>query len=257
MPVDEDFNLDNPDGITTEDIQKMNEEANELEEVAKKAEESGKKIEDAKSKMEGLNFAQLNIIEQTVGAGGEAAESQMSKEEMMDLMIDVLKEMETAKNERKENKKKIDKEVVDRKAAIQKVKKAEGEINEIHGAINGMRSNPFGFGKSKVMGLIGKAGVWGVVAQFAIDLSQQVFDEVLTEVKKQFGPGGVWDRRKLVLDVLNEYNSIEYLTKVKSGQVIFTADAGQDLRQGAPRGSFNTRDLRDGHLRFIQLHAGV
>lgn len=281
MPVDEDINLDSPDGITAEDFRRLNEEADELEKIAKKAEENAKKIKDS---TKGMNFAQLNLLEQGTG------EEQLSKEQMMDLLIDVMKTMEESQKERKQNKQRItdeekerkedaktEKELIKentrrikeeekaRKAAIKKeedarkealreVREKTGEVSEIHGAINGMRNNPFGFGKSKVMGAIGKLGVYGVIAQFAIDLSQQVFNEVLTEVKKQFGAGGVWDKRKMVEDVLNEYNSIAYLTRIKSGGVFFTADAGQDLRQGAPRNSNNTRDLRDGHVRFIGLN---
>ena len=49
---------------------------------------------------------------------------------------------------------------------------------------------------------------------------------------------------------------MNYLTSIKNGNVIFTGDAGQDMVQGAVRGAFNTRDLRDGHLRHIQIYAG-
>ena len=45
--------------------------------------------------------------------------------------------------------------------------------------------------------------------------------------------------------------------RIKSGQIIFTADAGQDLVQGQTDGAYNTRNLVDGHLRFIQLRAGI
>jgi len=255
MPVDKDINLDDPEGISTEDIEIMKREAAELEKLATNAESNAEKIDKAKKSIEGLTFAQLNVLDKSFeGSVGEAG---LSEQKLLDFKTEILKEIGETKKEVKKNSKKISEEEKARKAELKKVREQKGEISEINGAINGFRSNPFGFAKGKALGMLGKLGVWGIVAQFAIDMAQQAFDQTLAEVKKQFGAGGAWDKRKLVLDVLKEYNSIDYLTKVKSGQVLFTADAGQDLRQGAPRGSFNTRDLRDGHLRFIQLHAGV
>ena len=252
MPIDDEINLDSPDGITEEDIRRMNEEADQLEAAAQKAENAAKKIKDS---TKGMNFAQLNMIQGTpeqvdMASMGGGTLSEDMKEEIENLK----QEIEAIKNRSKKNSKKIDEEAEARKAEIKKFREQKSEIGEMQGAIDGIRNNPFGFGKSKVMGMLGKAGIWGMVAQFAVDIGQQVYNEVLTEVKKQFGAGGAWDKRKLVEDVLNEYNSIEYLTRVKSGGVFFTADAGQDLRQGAARGANNTRDLRDGHVRYLQFH---
>lgn len=233
----------------------MEREADELEKLAVSSEANAEKIKEAKKQLEGLSFAQLNILEKGLegGTGGVG----ITMEQLLDFKIEMLEELEKAKKERKENTKKISDEEKKRKEELKKIREKTGNVSEVQGAISGFRSNPFGFAKNKAFGMLGKLGVYGIIAQFVAEQVQQVYDQVLAEVKNQFKAGGAWDKRKLVLDVVNEYNSIDYLTRVRSGQVVFTADAGQDLRQGAPRGAFNTRDLRDGHLRFIQFHAGV
>ncbi|KKK57066.1 hypothetical protein LCGC14_3058220, partial [marine sediment metagenome] len=246
MPVDEPINLDDPDGITQDDLDRMNKEADELERIAKKAEENAETVETAKKKLEGLNFAQLNILDKTLDSRGGGGGS-IDQEQLMDLVIEIYEELEEAKKERKENKKKL----TDVKKAIKEAKAEVGETRGVIGEINSFRGSPMGFGKGKLLGFIGKIGVAGVVAQFVIQMAEQTFNQVMAAVKDQFKAGGAWDKRKLVEDVLSEYNNIDYLRRIKSGQVIFTADAGQDLRQGAPRGNFNTRELRDGHLRFL------
>ena len=264
MPIDRDFNLDNPNGITEEDIREMEEQADEIEAIAKRAEAAKEKIASVGAPIKNMSFAQLSIIDKALGegtgqgdsGGGESGGGMagMNKEQLTDLIIELLKTMEEAKKERGEIKKKLTEEEKKRKEFEKKINEIESDISKGYNEINSFKANPMGFGKGKMMGMLGKLGVWGAVAAFVIQMAESVYNQVLAEVKAQFGPGGVWDKRKLVEDVIKEYESISYLTKIKSGQVIFTADAGQELRQGAPKGVFNTRDLRDGHLRFIQLH---
>lgn len=261
MPIDKDFNLDNPEGITEEDIREMDRQADEIEEIAKRAEKAKEKIASVGAPIKDMSFAQLDVISKALGAeegtrqgdtdGGMAG---MNKEQLMDLIIELMKTMEDAKEERKKINKKLSDAEKERKEFEKHINEIKSDISQGMGEINSFRANPMGFGKSKLMGLMGKAGIWGAVAAFVVQMAEQVYNQVLTEVKKQFQAGGVWDKRKLVEDVVKEYDSINYLTKIKAGQVIFTADAGQELRQGAPKGVFNTRDLRDGHLRFIQRH---
>jgi len=254
LPIDKDFNLDNPDGITEEDIREMDKQADELEEIAKRAEEAKNKIDSVGAPLKGMSFAQLNVMEKALGGEGggtgQAGDGDiggMNKEQLMDLMIEMMKTMETAKKEREVAKS-------ERNEFEKHIAEIRSDVSAGYQQISSFRANPIGFGKGKIMGTLGKLGVWGAVAAFVVQMVEQVYNQVLAEVKSQFEAGGVWDKRKLVEDVVKEYESMNYLTKIKSGQVIFTADAGQELRQGAPKGVFNTRDLRDGHLRFIQLH---
>ena len=261
MPIDKDFNLDNPDGITDEDIREMEEQANEIEAIAKRAEAAKEKIESVGAPIKDMSFAQLDVISKALSAEGGTRQADsgggmagMGKEELMDLIIELMKTMEEAKEERKKINKKLTDAEKERKEFEKKVNEIKSEIGQGYQDISSFKANPFGFGKGKVMGMLGKAGIWGAVATFVIQTAEQVYNQVLSEVKAQFEAGGAWDKRKLVQDVLKEYNSIEYLTRIQAGGVFFTADAGQDLRQGAPRGSNNTRDLRDGHMKFLQFH---
>lgn len=278
MPVDSDINLDNPDGISQEDIDIMNREADEIEKLAKNSEANAEKIRKARESIEGLSFAQLNVLDKSlegVQDRGEGEGGGITMDQLLDFKIEMLKELEKAQEERKENTEKISDEERERKSKeseIEKIKKEvekikkqhdkkilddKNSVSEMHSTMMGIKSNPIAFGKGKALNMLGKLGVWGIVAGFAVEMVQQVVGEVIAEVKSWYKAGGALDKRKIVLDVLKEYNSINYLTKIKSGGVFFTSDAGQDLRQGAPRGAYNTRELRDGHMRFIQLRAGV
>ena len=100
------------------------------------------------------------------------------------------------------------------------------------------------------------AGLYGAIAVFAIEMAEKMVDEAIALFKRNFEAGGVFDTRKVIENQVKEYQSLNYLTNIKNGNVIFTGDAGQDMVQGAVRGAFNTRDLRDGHLRHIQIYAG-
>jgi len=259
MPVDEDVNLDNPEGITQDDLDRMEEEADRLEEIAEKAETNAEKVAKAKKELEGLNFAQLNILDKTLdtSTGGGTG---INNEQLATVVAEIYEQLEGAKSERAENKKKIseaEQAILDNKKAISEARTKVGETQGVVGEINSFRASPVGMAKGKLLGMVGKLGVYGIIAQFVIQMAEQTFNQIMTEIKAQFKAGGVFDTRKMVQDQLLEYNTISYLTRLRSGQVFFTADAGQDLRQGAPRGSNNTRDLRDGHLRFIQFHAGI
>ena len=257
MPVDEDINLDNPDGLTQEDIEALKRQAEEIELYAENIEENVRKVEEGSKKVKdatgGLNLYQQDLLRGDTGEMVVPVGQDLSNEKLTEMVIDILKKMKEAEKERKENAASIE-EV---KTHAQQFQEAKGGIQGAYGQITSFRANPFGFGKGKLMGLLGKAGLAGLVAAFAIQMAEQMYNQVLQEVKSQFQAGGAWDKRKLVHDELNEYNTIAYLTRIRSGEVFFTADAGSDLRQGAPRGVNNTRDLRDGHMRYIQFHAGI
>jgi hypothetical protein len=259
MPKEEDINLDDPNGITQADIDRMNEEADELERIASRAEENSDRIRESKKVLEGMNFAELNILDKTLddsGSGMGSGES-ISKDQLAQMVVEIYEKLEEAKTHRDSNTQKISEAEKHRQELEQKVNQARSQISGAYGEINSFRGSPFNFAKGKMMGFIGKLGIYGMIAQFAIQMGEQLYNQIMGEIKGQFKAGGVWDIRKLTEDALSEYNSIQYLIRVRSGQVFFTADAGQDLRQGAPRGANNTRDLRDGHVRFLQFHAGI
>lgn len=110
--------------------------------------------------------------------------------------------------------------------------------------------NPVGFIADKLPLILGIAGPVAL-ALFAVKIAEQVFELI----KSQFGAGGLFDVRKLVLDQVKSFSPIQTLINIKAGLVFFTSDAGQKLRQGAPQFS-NTMQLRDNHRKFQLLHLG-
>jgi len=255
MPVDEDFSLDNPEGITEDDIRKMNEEADELERIAEKSEKNAEKIEEAKRKLEGMTFAQLNILDKALdnqGAGG----GDLSREQLMDMVIEIYEELEKAKKERVDNKKEIDESKrkieeaeKERKRLESMIKQdisgAEGKFNEFLSA----SGNPMGFAKGKVLGMITKAGIGGFIIGVVIRIAETMWNEYL----KTFQAGGINDIRKLMEDRDREMAELDDIIARRNGRVFFTADT--DLKQGAPQFS-NTERLRDQVLRYQALHLG-
>lgn len=262
MPIDRDFNLDNPEGITEEDIREMEEQADEIEAIAKRAEEAKAKIESVGAPIKGMSFAQLSIIDKALGeegtrkadSGGPTTAGEvggMSKEELMDLVIEMMKTMEESKAERKENKKNIDFAEQHRKELDRKIRGIESDISKAYGEVSGLMANPIGFGRGKFMGLLGKAGIYGAIAVFAIQMVQQVYDQVIGEIKGMFQPGGVLDVRKDVLDSVRQIANLDHLINVEQGKIFFTSDTSEFLRQGVPL-NYNTRDRVNGYKQYLQ-----
>lgn len=261
MPIDRDFNLDNPDGITEEDIRQMEEEADRIEAIAKRAEAAKEKIESVGAPLKGMSFAQLNVLDKALGEGTRQEDSGgtttagevggMDKEELMDLVIEMMKTMEDAKAERKENKKNVDFAEKHRKELERKITGIENDISKAYGEVKGLMANPIGFGRGKFMGLLGKAGIYGAIAVFAIQMAQQVYDQVIDEVKSMFQPGGVLDVRKDVLDAVRQVANIDHMINVSQGKIFFTSDTSEILRQGIPL-NYNTRDRVNGYKQYLQ-----
>ncbi|OYT27927.1 hypothetical protein B6U98_05935, partial [Thermoplasmatales archaeon ex4572_165] len=63
MPVDDEINLNDPEGLTQDDLDIMNREADELEELAEGAERNAEKIKKATDSLKGMDFATKNIIQ--------------------------------------------------------------------------------------------------------------------------------------------------------------------------------------------------
>ena len=62
MPVDDEINLDTPEGITQEDINRMNEQADELERIAEKSEENAEIIAKNMRLFEGKSFKEIDAV---------------------------------------------------------------------------------------------------------------------------------------------------------------------------------------------------
>ena len=259
MPVDDEINLDDPEGITQNDIDRMVEQADELERIAYTSEKNAETIKKNIKVFEGRSFKEIDAVT------GEAKDLNIGDDtDLRKQIAEIYEWMDEAKSERQSNLDEINKNKVklteadmERERILKEFKSMSGEVRNVYGQVSSFRGNPLGFGMGKIKGLLGKAGIYGAIAMVAWEMGESMYNQIMTEIKNQFKAGGVYDTRKMVEDQINEYNSIAYLSKIKSGQIIFTADAGQDLVQGQTDGAYNTRNLVDGHLRFIQLRAGI
>ncbi len=131
------------------------------------------------------------------------------------------------------------------------VKKVSGVENNIRQAVS-MSANPVGFMRSKILGIVGKAGIAGMVAVFGYEVMTQIKDQIVQEIKALFAPGGSFDIRKTVLDNVSTIANFDHVVKVAQGQVYFTSDTAEDIRQGVPQNA-NTRRLVNGHKQFVQV----
>lgn len=273
MPIDEEINLDDPNGITSEDISRMDEEADYLERIAQNAEDSAEKIAKAKKIMEGMNMFQLNILEKTLetpdslktGDGekdeedGEDGDGKgITKLELLRMIIEIREELEKSKDERdknkegvKKNEKKLTEAEKHRLELEKKIAKVEGSIQSGTNEMLNLRNSPMSFGKNKIMSIVGKAGIYGAIAMFAYEMIQQAYGQIMKEIKQMFGAGGAFDVRKTVLDEMNQVANMKHMIDVNQGTVFFTSDTGEILRQGVPQTS-NTRERMNGHKQYQQ-----
>ncbi len=261
MPVDEDINLDSPDGLTEEDIRKMEAIANDLEILARQSEEAVERIKnsnrEASKPLEGKNFAELEIIQKQMKGGGETGSLEnvsgigsMDIKQLQALIIKVIKDLEEEKKKNKEQEKEIDAS----KKQLAELKSKLGSIREAEGTISSLLSNPAELVKSKGLALLGKAGIWGAVLQFTIQMGQTIYSEVVDYIEGLFGAGGKFDIRKMVLDNVKTITSIDHLIKINTGQVYFTSDTSEILRQGVFSGlTVNTRNALNGHREHNRL----
>ena len=262
MPVDDEINLDTPEGITQEDINRMNEQAEELERIAEKSEENREIIAKNMRLFEGKSFKEIDAVTGDIaskesGATGEiSGDAEKRLNEIEERQKEILILLNEAKEERGNNRKKLTELEKKQQEQMKQFNSVSGDIATTWTQAKTWTRNPVGAGIGKLKGLAMGAGLYGAIAVFAIEMAEKVVDEAIALFKRNFEAGGVFDTRKVIENQVKEYQSLNYLTNIKNGNVIFTGDAGQDMVQGAVRGAFNTRDLRDGHLRHIQIYAG-
>ena len=258
MPVDDEVNLDAPDGISQDDIDRMHSQADELERIADKSEANAEIIRKNMKVFDGKSFKEIDAVTQNAkeSSGKEiSGDAEQRLNEIEERQKEILILLNEAKEGREKNKKKLTELEMKQQEQMQKFNQSSGDISNIWTQGQSLK-NPVAMGMLKLKGLAMRAGVYGAIAVFALEMVEKIVDEIVATIKDQFKAGGVFDVRKVIENQVKEYQSLNYLTSIKNGNVIFTGDAGQDMVQGAVRGAFNTRDLRDGHLRHIQIYAG-
>ena len=220
MPVDDEINLDNPEGISKEDIDRMVEQADELERIAYTSEKNAETVKKNLKVFENKSFKEINAMT------GEATNLNIGDDtDLRKQIAEIYEWMDEAKSERQSNLDEINKNKVKLSEAEREFMSSAQhylEVRNVYGQVSSFRGNPLGFGMGKIKGLLGKAGIYGAVAMVAWEMGESMYNQIMTEIKNQFKAGGVYDTRKIVEDQINEYNSIAYLSKIKSGQIIFT-----------------------------------
>ena len=262
MPVDDEVNLDAPDGISQDDIDRMHSQADELERIADKSEANAEIIRKNMKVFEGKSFKEIDAVTGDVaskesGATGEiSGDAEQRLNEIEERQKEILILLNEAKEGREKNREKLTDLEKQQQEQMRQFNSTSGDISNVWAKGKSWTTNPVQNVMQTVKRMAMRAGIYGAIAVFALEMVEKAVDEAIAMFKRNFEAGGVFDVRKVIENQVKEYQSLNYLTSIKNGNVIFTGDAGQDMVQGAVRGAFNTRDLRDGHLRHIQMYAG-
>lgn len=150
--------------------------------------------------------------------------------------------LKQASKDAEEARRELAKKLAEQKAMIGKISSGGGQ------AMNFMQ-NPAGFGMGKLKGMLGKAGIYGLIALAVWQMAEMVFKEI----KRLYAPGGPYDVRKQMQDRDQEIVEIRHILDRRSGRVFFTADT--ELQQGSPEFS-NTTRLGHRTVRFQAMHLG-
>ena len=250
MPVDDEINLDDPEGLTQNDIDRMSEQADELERIAYASEKNAdaiKKNFDSIGKMtDGKNFKQINAL---TGEAKELDLGSVTNKELEEQILEIYEFM----NEAKEKRKKINLDLEDgkqhRMRLDNELAKGFAKFNKELGVLDVATSNPIQFGKGKLLGFIGKAGAVGAIITMVVGLVQKMWEEYM----QTFKAGGANDIRKLMEDRDKEMMEISDMIDRKSGKVFFSSTSS--LSQGTVDIS-NTESLRDQVVRYQSFHLG-
>ena len=253
MPVDDEINLDNPEGLTQNDIDRMVEQAEELRFVAENSEKSAETIKKNLKVFEKRSFKEIDAM---TGEAKELDVNNMDALQLKEQIATILEQLLEAKEARAKNEAQIkqNKLLLERQqTTIQRLE------NEIQGAVRDLDSNiatfqsatnnPLGFGKGKIIGMVGKAGVYGAIALFVYKMVEQYWESF----KDSFKAGGANDIRKLMEDRDREMMELSDIVDRRAGRVFFTETT--TLRQGSPNFS-NTENLADQVSRYQLLHLG-
>ena len=124
-------------------------------------------------------------------------------------------------------------------------------IDKQNAQVQELAMNPFGAIKSRGLGFLQSILPVAAITSFATF----IFDHIYARLEKEFGPGGRWDLRKLVLNQVFDLLDITKRIQRDRGDVYFASGHSSPVYQGAP-GISNTESLVDGHLRDILIDPG-
>ena len=250
MPVDDEINLDDPEGLTQNDIDRMSEQADELERIAYTSEKNAETIKknfDLIGKMtDGKNFKQVGAL---TGESKDLNIDSMSGADMKEQMATIVEELLESKKQRKKINLDLEDGKQHRMRLDNELAKGFSKFNKELGVLDMATSNPIQFGKGKLLGFIGKAGAVGAIITMVVGLVQKMWEEYM----QTFKAGGANDIRKLMEDRDKEMMEISDMIDRRSGKVFFSSTSS--LSQGTVDIS-NTESLRDQVVRYQSFHLG-
>jgi len=144
------------------------------------------------------------------------------------------------------------KKVKDLEKKLRDVEKAQKEqvskIRNLFAKFGGFFQDPGGFVTERLLEIL-KDNRWIPVLGAIIGLSLLIFKIM----EKQFGPGGIFDLRVRVKDIVSAIVSLKNLMDTDAGIIFMTADTKLTMM---PPETTNTEWSRDGHVKYNQLTLG-
>jgi hypothetical protein len=173
----------------------------------------------------------------------------------------LIAEQEALKEEQRQAKIERERIMTEQKAQAQRIKEIQMRENQIRESfqrpMSGIRQgynftrNPTGFALGKLKGLIVGGGFYGAIALMVMEFGEEIYNMVINEIKGLYEPGGIFDKRKEMLNDMKQVANLEHMVDIHQGRVFFTSDTGEFLRQGIPQ-NYNTRKMVNGYKQYIQ-----
>ena len=262
MPVDEDINLDAPEGITQEEIDKMNKQADEIEEIADRTEKNVNRIQKASQSVNKNDLQkEKNIFIKQFNANEDQIDyiNSLNQNEFDEFKALVIKSLEQFVIEQEKLKKLEEevweiktKDISDLKSEFLKTRSSfQNGFSDVMGTIKNPVGRGMGFLRGIAMG--GAGAVLPLTALFiGVEVGKMVYDTVISEVKSWYEAGGIFDRRKVVLDEMKQIANLDHMLAIHRGDLFFTSDTAEFIRQGISQNDSNARTRIYGHKQYIQ-----
>ena len=194
---------------------------------------SKKTLEEEQKKLDKLKAISAEKKKLISGRKGTTEEKQQSRE----AVAETKKQTKTVKD-LKDKLKKLEKQQ----------KEQDTKIKNFFGKAGSFVSNPKAFVETTLNDLLQSTRAIPIIASII------AFGGVLFKlIEREFGPGGIFDLRVKVHDIVRTIVGLKQLLDIDAGEIIMTADTRLTTM---PPETSNTESLRDGHVRYNQLTLG-
>ena len=254
MPVDEDINLNAPEGITQDQIDLMNRQADEIEEIARRTESNVSNFEKAKMAFNTMNVEQLEAVNYVTNTNVNQNDL-MDLKKLKEYIVQILEEQKRIDEEVDDLGEKYEVQVKDTDDLKKEISSIKNQFTQNFTNVTGMIRNPIGGGLGALRGMTmaGSTAFLPIAVLFlAHEVGKMVYDTITAEVKEMFGAGGIFDTRKIIRDELKQVGNLDHMMNVHRGDIFFTSDTAEFIRQGVSQNDSNARTRIYGHKQYIQ-----